>query len=84
MQTKGDGRSIFVTDYFAGGLRGYAASMSCLPMPAGRAILARHGEGALAITIEPKRGAQPCQGLCRCRRRAAASARFILHRASSS
>jgi molecular chaperone Hsp33 len=67
VQTKGDGPlSLVVSDYFAGGgLRGYArldeARFSALGEPADFAALS--GGGALAITIEPKPGAQSYQGL---------------------
>lgn len=67
VQLKGDGPlSLLVSDYFAGGgLRGYArcdeALVSALPQDAGFAALV--GRGALAITIEPKPGAQAYQGL---------------------
>lgn len=67
IQTKGDGPlSLVVSDYFpGGGLRGYARLDA-----AGFAALDAHpefaelsGGGALAITIEPKPGAQSYQGL---------------------
>ena len=67
VQTKGDGPlSIVVTDYFAGGgLRGYAkldeARFEATGRNADFAVLS--GGGALAITIEPKPGAQSYQGL---------------------
>ena len=67
VQIKGDGPlNLLVTDYFAGGgLRGYARIREPEFADAGRPAefgkLA--GEGALAITIEPKKGAQPYQGL---------------------
>ena len=67
VQIKGDGpMNMLVTDYFAGGgLRGYARVREQNFADAGRPSdfgkLA--GEGALAITIEPKKGAQPYQGL---------------------
>ena len=67
VQIKGDGpMNMLVTDYFAGGgLRGYARVREQNFADAGRPSdfgkLA--GEGALAITIEPKNGAQPYQGL---------------------
>jgi molecular chaperone Hsp33 len=67
VQIKGDGPlSLLVTDYFAGGgLRGYARIREDEFTEAGRPAdfgkLA--GGGALAITIEPKKGAQPYQGL---------------------
>ena len=67
VQTKGDGPlNLLVTDYFAGGgLRGYARLDERLFAEAGRPsdFGTLVGEGALAITIEPKRGAQPYQGL---------------------
>jgi len=67
LQLKGDGPlNLLATDYFAGGgLRGYArldekrfAAAGC---PEHFAKLV--GQGVLAITIEPKKGAQPYQGL---------------------
>jgi len=67
VQLKGDGPlSLLVSDYFAGGgLRGYAkfdeAQTNKFPPEAPFADLA--GEGALAITIEQKPGAQAYQGL---------------------
>jgi molecular chaperone Hsp33 len=67
VQIKGNGpMNMLVTDYFAGGgLRGYARVREQKFADAGRPSdfgkLA--GEGALAITIEPKKGAQPYQGL---------------------
>lgn len=67
VQIKGDGPlNLLVTDYFAGGgLRGYARireeDFAEAGHPADFGKLA--GEGALAITIEPKKGAQPYQGL---------------------
>jgi len=67
VQTKGDGPlSMVVADYFAGGgVRGYARvdepRFSALPPGAGFDVLV--GEGALAITIEPKEGAPSYQGL---------------------
>ncbi len=67
VQIKGDGPlNLLVTDYFAGGgLRGYARvrdeSFAQAGKPADFRRLA--GEGALAITIEPKKGAQTYQGL---------------------
>lgn len=67
VQLKGDGPlSVLVTDYFAGGgLRGYAKfeeeRMSAFPSEASFSELT--GEGALAITIEQKPGAQAYQGL---------------------
>ena len=67
VQLKGDGPlSLLVTDYFAGGgIRGYAR---CDEERAGElaadvAFSALTGNGALAITIEPKAGAQAYQGL---------------------
>jgi molecular chaperone Hsp33 len=71
VQLKGNGPlDLLVTDYFAGatpggGLRGYArlneGDFAALGEPAKFAKLA--GSGALAITIEPKKGAQTYQGL---------------------
>jgi molecular chaperone Hsp33 len=67
VQTKGDGPlNLLATDYFAGGgLRGYARVDERRFAEAGRpnhfGTLA--GKGALAITIEPKKGAQAYQGL---------------------
>jgi len=67
LQLKGDGPlNLLTTDYFAGGgLRGYARIDEKRFAEAGRpaefAKLA--GEGVFAITIEPKKGAQPYQGL---------------------
>jgi len=74
VQIKGDGPlDLLVTDYFAGGepnkrhggLRGYARldeqAFASLDHPTNFAALA--GKGALAITIEPKLGAQAYQGL---------------------
>jgi molecular chaperone Hsp33 len=67
VQIKGDGPlNLLVTDYFAGGgLRGYARvrdePFAEAGKPADFGRLA--GEGALAITIEPKKGAQTYQGL---------------------
>jgi molecular chaperone Hsp33 len=67
VQIKGDGpMNMLVTDYFAGGgLRGYARVREQKFDAAGRPSEFRKlaGEGALAITIEPKKGAQPYQGL---------------------
>lgn len=67
VQIKGDGPlNMLVTDYFAGGgLRGYARVRESEFAQAGSPSEFRKlaGEGALAITIEPKRGAQPYQGL---------------------
>src|SRR6202051_4386248 len=58
VQTKGDGPlNLLVTDYFAGGgLRGYARVDERLFADAGRPsdFGTLVGEGALAITIEPK------------------------------
>jgi molecular chaperone Hsp33 len=67
LQLKGDGPlNLLATDYFAGGgLRGYARldekrfESEGRPEDFARLI----GEGVLAITIEPKKGAQPYQGL---------------------
>ena len=67
VQTKGDGPlNLLATDYFAGGgLRGYARVDEKRFAEAGRpnqfGVLA--GKGALAITIEPKKGAQAYQGM---------------------
>jgi molecular chaperone Hsp33 len=71
VQLKGDGPlDMLVTDHFAratagGGLRGYArldeGGFSAAGQPTEFAKLA--GKGALAITIEPKKGAQTYQGL---------------------
>jgi molecular chaperone Hsp33 len=71
VQLKGNGPlDLLVTDYFAGatpggGLRGYARldeqNFAAGGQPAKFAKLA--GSGALAITIEPKKGAQTYQGL---------------------
>ena len=71
VQLKGNGPlDMLVTDYFAGatpggGLRGYARlneeNFAAKGQPSGFAKLA--GTGALAITIEPKKGAQTYQGL---------------------
>jgi molecular chaperone Hsp33 len=67
VQTKGDGPlDLMVTDYFAGGgLRGYARVDERRFADAGRPsnFGTLVGEGALAITIEPKQGAQSYQGL---------------------
>ncbi len=67
VQTKGDGPlNLLVTDYFAGGgLRGYARVDERQFAEAGKPgdFGALVGEGALAITIEPKQGAQSYQGL---------------------
>src|SRR6185436_19341893 len=72
VQLKGNGPlNLLVTDYFAGdgaqggGLRGYARlneqpfAESGRPSEFARLV----GKGALAITIEPKKGAQTYQGL---------------------
>jgi len=67
VQTRGDGPlNMLVTDYYAGGgLRGYArvdeAKFAATGSNAAFASLV--GNGALAITIEQKGGAQPYQGL---------------------
>jgi len=71
VQLKGNGPlDLLVTDYFAGtapggGLRGYARlneqNFAAHGQPASFDKLA--GTGALAITIEPKKGAQTYQGL---------------------
>jgi len=67
VQIKGDGpMNLLVTDYFAGGgLRGYARireqNFAAAGSPSDFGTLA--GDGALAITIEPKKGAAPYQGL---------------------
>src|SRR5882672_4054511 len=67
VQTKGGGPlNLLVTDFFAGGgLRGYARVNDAQFAASGRsnAFGTLVGEGALAITIEPKGGAQPHQGL---------------------
>jgi molecular chaperone Hsp33 len=67
VQTKGNGPlNLLVTDYFAGGgLRGYARVDEAIFARAGRLGNFGHlvGDGALAITIEPKKGAQSYQGL---------------------
>jgi len=67
VQTKGGGAlNLLVTDYFAGGgLRGYARVNETLFASSGRSgdFGTLVGEGALAITIEPKKGAQTYQGL---------------------
>jgi molecular chaperone Hsp33 len=67
VQTKGGGPlNLLTTDYFAGGgLRGYARVEEKHFAEAGRPnhFGALVGEGALAITIEPKKGAQTYQGL---------------------
>jgi molecular chaperone Hsp33 len=67
VQLKGDGPlNLLATDYFAGGgLRGYARlddkRFADMGRPEDFAKLV--GAGVLAITIEPKKGAQPYQGL---------------------
>ena len=67
VQTKGDGPlNLLATDYFAGGgLRGYARVDEKRFAEAGRPnqFGALAGKGALAITIEPKKGAQAYQGM---------------------
>lgn len=67
VQLKGDGPlSMLVSDYFAGGgLRGYARCDAARSedLPADIDFAALVGSGALAITIEPKPGAQTYQGL---------------------
>jgi molecular chaperone Hsp33 len=67
VQTKGGGAlNMLVTDFFAGGgLRGYARVDEAQFAASGKshAFGTLVGEGALAITIEPKGGAQPYQGL---------------------
>ena len=67
VQTKGDGPlNLLATDYFAGGgLRGYARVDEKRFAEAGRPnqFGALTGKGALAITIEPKKGAQAYQGM---------------------
>jgi molecular chaperone Hsp33 len=67
VQTKGSGPlNLLVTDYFAGGgLRGYARVDEAIFARDGRLGNFGHlvGKGALAITIEPKKGAQSYQGL---------------------
>jgi molecular chaperone Hsp33 len=67
VQTKGDGPlNLLATDYFAGGgLRGYARVDEKRFAEAGRPnqFSALAGKGALAITIEPKKGAQAYQGM---------------------
>ena len=67
VQTKGDGPlSLLVTDYFAGGgLRGYARVDEKNFADTGRPnhFGTMAGKGALAITIEPKKGAQAYQGM---------------------
>jgi molecular chaperone Hsp33 len=67
VQTKGDGPlNLLATDYFAGGgLRGYARVDEKRFVEAGRPnqFAALAGKGALAITIEPKKGAQAYQGM---------------------
>jgi molecular chaperone Hsp33 len=67
VQLKGDGPlNLLATDYFAGGgLRGYARldekRFADMGRPEEFAKLV--GAGVIAITIEPKKGAQPYQGL---------------------
>jgi molecular chaperone Hsp33 len=67
VQTKGDGPlNLLATDYFAGGgLRGYARLDEKRFAEAGRPshFGTLVGKGALAITIDPKKGAQAYQGL---------------------
>jgi molecular chaperone Hsp33 len=67
VQTKGGGPlNLLVTDFFAGGgLRGYARVDEAQFAAKGKSseFGTLVGEGALAITIEPKGGAQPHQGL---------------------
>jgi molecular chaperone Hsp33 len=67
VQLKGDGPlNMLVADYFAGGgLRGYARLDEQRFAAMGRAgdFAKLVGKGALAITIVPKPGAQPYQGL---------------------
>src|SRR5258705_2727766 len=67
VQTKGNGPlNLLVTDYFAGGgLRGYARVDERRFADAGRPgdFGTLVGEGALAITIEPKQAVQSYQGL---------------------
>jgi molecular chaperone Hsp33 len=67
VQTRGKGPlDILVTDYFAGGgLRGYARiDEARFAAGGGEGDFARLvGEGALAITIEPKKDAQSYQGI---------------------
>ena len=64
LQTKGEGPlNLVATDYFGGGgLRGYAR-LDETRANAASDFAALVGEGALAITIEPKPGAQAYQGL---------------------
>ena len=66
-QIKGDGPlSLLVTDYFAGGgLRGYAKfdEAKAKEFAPDAPFSELTGEGVLAITIEPKPGAKPYQGL---------------------
>lgn len=66
-QIKSDGPlSLLVTDYFSGGgLRGYAKfdDARAKDIPPDVSFSALTGEGVLAITIEPKPGAKPYQGL---------------------
>jgi molecular chaperone Hsp33 len=67
LQLKGDGPlNLLATDYFAGGgLRGYARLDEKRFADQGRPeeFAKLVGGGVLAITIEPKKGAQPYQGL---------------------
>jgi molecular chaperone Hsp33 len=67
VQTKGGGPlNLLVTDFFAGGgLRGYARVDETQFAASGRSgdFATLVGQGALAITIEPKKGAQTYQGL---------------------
>jgi molecular chaperone Hsp33 len=67
VQLKGNGPlSMLVADYFAGGgLRGYARidEERLGTVPANASFVDLAGEGALAITIEPKPGAPAYQGL---------------------
>jgi molecular chaperone Hsp33 len=67
VQTKGGGPlNLLVTDFFAGGgLRGYARVDETQFAASGRSgdFATLVGQGALAITIEPKKGALPYQGL---------------------
>jgi len=67
VQTKGDGPlNLLVTDFYAGGgLRGYARVDEARFAATGKsnAFATLVGDGALAITIEQKGGAQPYQGL---------------------
>jgi molecular chaperone Hsp33 len=65
VQVKSDGPlSMLVSDYFAGGgLRGYARCADGEGVPADVDFAGLTGSGALAISIEPKPGAQTYQGL---------------------